>query len=114
MIRFENGAVLQVEAAFSLNLKEDTGSVQLFGTKGGARLAPGLELYSELNGYMTDVTPVCPPGSFDDEFQAEVDHFIDCFANGEPCRSPAEDGVQIMRILDAVYESARTGHEVIL
>ena len=51
---------------------------------------------------------------FDDEFQAEVDHFIDCFANGEPCRSPAEDGVQIMRILDAVYESARTGHEVIL
>ena len=48
MIRFENGAVLQVEAAFSLNLKEDTGSVQIFGTKGGARLAPGLELYSEL------------------------------------------------------------------
>ena len=78
------------------------------------RLAPGLELYSELNGYMTDVTPVCPPESFDDEFQAEVDHFVDCFANGEPCRSPAEDGVQIMRILDAVYESARTGHEVIL
>lgn len=114
MIRFENGAILQVEAAFSLNLKEDTGSVQLFGTKGGARLAPGLELYSELNGYMTDVTPVCPPESFDDEFQAEVDHFVDCFANGEPCRSPAEDGVQIMRILDAVYESARTGHEVIL
>ncbi len=114
MIRFENGAVLQVEAAFSLNLKEDTGSVQLFGTKGGARLAPGLELYSELNGYMTDVTPVCPPESFDDEFQAEVDHFVDCFANGAECRSPAEDGVQIMRILDAVYESARTGHEVVL
>lgn len=114
MIRFENGAVLQVEAAFSLNLKEDTGSVQLFGTKGGAKLAPELELYSELDGYMTNVTPVSPPESFTDEFQAEVDHFVDCFANGAPCRSPAEDGVQIMRILDAVYESARTGHEVIL
>lgn len=114
MIRFDNGAVLQVEASFSLNLKEDTGSVQLFGTKGGARLSPELELYSEMNGYMTNVTPVCPPESFSDEFQAEVNHFVHCFSTGEPCRSPAEDGVQIMRILDAVYESGRTGHEVLL
>ena len=114
MIRFDNGAVLQVEASFSLNLKEDTGSVQLFGTKGGARLSPELELYSEMNGVMTNVTPVCPPESFDMEFQEEINHFVHCFSTGEPCRSPAEDGVQIMRILDAVYESGRTGHEVIL
>ena len=114
MIRFDNGAVLQVEASFSLNLKEDTGSVQLFGTKGGARLSPELELYSEMNGVMTNVTPVCPPESFNLEFQEEINHFVHCFSTGEPCRSPAEDGVQIMRILDAVYESGRTGHEVIL
>ena len=114
MIRFDNGAVLQVEAAFSLNMKEDTGSVQLFGTKGGARLSPELELYSEMNGFMTNVTPVCPPESFNFEFQEEINHFVHCLSTGEPCRSPAEDGVQIMRILDAVYESGRTGHEVIL
>lgn len=114
MIRFDNGAVLQVEASFSLNLKEDTGSVQLFGTKGGARLSPELELYSEMNGVMTNVMPVCPPESFNLEFQEEINHFVHCFSTGEPCRSPAEDGVQIMRILDAVYESGRTGHEVIL
>ena len=111
---FDNGAVLQVEAAFSLNMKEDTGSVQLFGTKGGARLSPELELYSEMNGFMTNVTPVCPPESFNFEFQEEINHFVHCLSTGEPCRSPAEDGVQIMRILDAVYESGRTGHEVIL
>ena len=114
MIRFDNGAVLQVEASFSLNLKEDIGSVQLFGTKGGARLSPELELYSEMNGFMTNVTPVCPPESFNFEFQEEINHFVHCLSTGEPCRSPAEDGVQIMRILDAVYESGRTGHEVIL
>ena len=114
MIRFDNGAVLQVEAAFSLNLKQDTGSVQLFGTKGGAKLSPELELYSDMNGYMTDITPVCPPESFTEEFQSEINHFVDCVRTGEPCRAPASDGVQIMRILDAVYESARTGHEVLL
>ena len=47
-------------------------------------------------------------------FQVELDHFIDCVANGTECIAPAEDGVELMRILDAVYESARTGHEVIL
>ena len=31
-----------------------------------------------------------------------------------PCRNPAEDGVALMKILDAVYESAATGHEVII
>ncbi|HEX2926812.1 MAG TPA: Gfo/Idh/MocA family oxidoreductase, partial [Ruminiclostridium sp.] len=41
-IRFDNGAVLSVEASFSLNLKEDTGSIELFGTKAGAKLDPGL------------------------------------------------------------------------
>ena len=31
-----------------------------------------------------------------------------------PAAIPAEDGVEMMKILDAVYESAATGHEVIL
>ena len=39
---------------------------------------------------------------------------IDCAKNGTECISPAKDGVEIMRILDAIYESARTGHEVVL
>ena len=47
-------------------------------------------------------------------FEDEINHFVDCILNGTPCRASAEDGVQIMRILDAIYESAKTGHEIIL
>ena len=36
------------------------------------------------------------------------------FADGFLEGAPAEDGVALMRILDGIYESARTGHEVIL
>ena len=50
--------------------------------------------------------------SFDGLFAREIDHFVDCVLNNTPCRAPAEDGVTLMKILDAVYESARTGHEV--
>ena len=42
-----------------------------------------------------------------------VDH-LHAVKNGTECRAKAEDGIAVMKILDAIYESARTGHEVIL
>lgn len=115
LIRFDNGAVVSVEASFSLNIKKDVGSIELFGTKAGAKIDPELEMYSEMNGYMTNVTLTNPTAlSFDGLFAREIDHYVDCVRLGLPCRSPAEDGVTLMKILDAIYESAATGHEVII
>ena len=116
MIRFDNGAVLSIEAAFSLNLKKDEGKIELFGTKGGAKLDPELELYGEMNGYMTDMklANVETALSFDGLFENEIDHYIDCIEGRADCIAPAEDGVMLMKILDGIYESARLGHEVVL
>lgn len=114
-IRFDNGAVLSVEASFSLNMKKDEGKIELFGTKGGACINPEIEMYTELNGYMVDVNLNMPTAlSFDGLFENEINHFVDCIRDNVPCISPAEDGIEIMKILDGIYESARTGHEVIL
>ncbi len=115
LIKFDNGAVLSIEASFSLNIKKDEGEIQLFGTKGGAKFAPELEIYTEINDYLTDISfnmPTAP--QFGQIFINEIAHFIDCIKNGTECIAPAEDGVELMAILDAIYESARTGHEVIL
>ena len=115
MVRYDNGAVLQVEASFSLNIEKDTGTIELFGTKAGAKLDPELTLYNEINGYMANVKLDAPTAlSFNGLFDNEVNHFVDCVRTGAPCRNPAEDGVELMRILDGIYESARTGHEVVL
>lgn len=59
---------------------------------------------------------LCTPTalSFDGLFQNEIDHYVDCVRNGTPCKSPAENGVTLMKILDAICESARTGHEVVI
>ena len=37
-------------------------------------------------------------------------NFVDTILGRTECRAPAEDGLDILRILMAVYESARTGH----
>lgn len=115
MIRFDTGAVLQIEASFSLNIKNDTGRIELFGTKGGIKIDPELEIYTELNDYLVNISLNNPAAlQLNDLFKNEIDHFIDCLVNNVPCISPADDGIVIMSILDAIYESAKTGHEVIL
>lgn len=115
MIRFDDGSVVSIEASFSLNLKEDQGKIELFGTKGGASLNPQLELYTDINGYMTDIQLKTNTAlDMNGLFYNEVAHFVDCLVNGTECLTPAADGVTIMRILDAIYESAETGHEVII
>ncbi|MBP3389288.1 MAG: gfo/Idh/MocA family oxidoreductase, partial [Clostridia bacterium] len=115
LIRFDNGATLAVEAAFSLNIQKDVGKIELFGTKSGAVLDPELTLYTQQNDYLTNVTLDASTSlSFDGLFENEVGHFVQCITDGIPCRNPGEDGVALMKILDAVYESARTGHEVVI
>lgn len=115
LIRFDNGAVIALETSFSLNIKDGVGDIQLMGTKAGARLDPSLEIFTEQNGYMCDVSlKKATALSFDGLFRREIDHWVDCLLGKTECRAPAEAGVTLMKILDAAYESARTGHEVII
>ena len=115
MIRYDNGAVVQVEVSFSLNVEKESGVIELYGTKGGAKIDPELKLISEANGYMTDTTLKAHTAmNMGVIFRNEINHYVDCIMNGTPCKSPAEDGITLMEILDAIFESARTGHEVIL
>ena len=113
LIRYDNGAVMLLETSYSLNGDGIT-KREVFGDKGGIRCdSQGIRLYSEMNGYMVNVTPdISNLKEGKDGFQAELEHFIDCVQNGTPCRATADDGIIVMKILDAIYESARTGHEV--
>jgi predicted dehydrogenase len=45
-------------------------------------------------------------------FTEEIDHFAECIAGGLQPHTPGEEGWQDMRIIAAIYESARTGTAV--
>lgn len=115
MIRFDNDFVLSVEASFSLNIEKNVGEIQLMGENGGLIIDPEVKIFNEQNSYLTNITFNASTAlSFDGLFEKEIAHYVECVKNNLPCRSPAEDGVEIMKILDAIYESAKTGHEVII
>ena len=116
MIRFDNGAILSVEVSFSLHIKEDLIYCELFGTKAGAVIEPNFEIISNIDGYNVDITPnyTKEKNFFNEIFKEEIDHFIDCITNGTKCINPVEDGVELMKILDAIYKSAQTKKEVLI
>jgi predicted dehydrogenase len=116
LIKFDNGTNLYVETSWTMHIKSDTTYMDIFGSMGGAKLEPQLEIYSEKNDYMIDIQPVLSSNSFgfDKAFSAEIDHFVDCIVNDTPCICPAEDGLTIMKVLDAIYESAKTGKLITL
>ena len=114
LIRYDNGACTFLETSYDIN-GEDIAKRQLFGTKGGMDLTNGIKLYTTVNDYLADVNIKTSDLKGGQEmFTAEMAHFVDCVKNGTECRAKAEDGIAVMKILDAIYESARTGHEVIL
>lgn len=47
-----------------------------------------------------------------DHFASEMDHFSQCIAENIEPYTPGEEGVQDMKLMEAIFESAKTGKEI--
>ncbi len=108
-IKFENGATLYIESTWALNQPEGATKL-LAGTKGGARLDP-LTIYTERDGVQLDITPTVKDQN---PFESEICHFVECILKKKEPIASAIQGITLMRMLDAIYESAQTGREVLM
>lgn len=114
VIRFDNGASLLVDTAYSLHAAEDTLSVSVYGDKGGADLEPSLRIATEKHETILNVTPQIASSTFDldDGFRNEIGNFVStCLGEAESI-APAWHGAEMMKILDAIYLSADEGKEI--
>lgn len=114
LIRFENGTSLMIDVSFTLHANQDEIAVKLYGDKGGIEIEPVIQMVTEKHDTILNMTPQTDTKSFDGDraFQNEIDHYIACVQNKKQPISPVQDGVEIMKILSGIYESARTGREV--
>lgn len=110
MIRFDNGAVLQVETSFNLNIKESITTVDFFGDKAGLSFTP-YELHTVVDNKLADIA-IRGDFSFGDSFTVQVRNYLDAIERKADLVATAEDGVMLMKILDAIYLSAETGKSV--
>ena len=107
LIKFENGATLILECSWALNLPSG-GSIQLAGTRGGTQLNP-MTIYQERDGVQLDIKPELSDGDY---FPSQIIHFVECIRTKKTPMMSAEQGVQLMQMLDAIYRSTETGREV--
>ena len=90
--------------------------LRLEGSDSWAELAPafgyhGLKLKSSrlMDGHETTLEPTIPDK---DQFALEMDHMAECVTQNKQPHTPGEEGLRDQRLMDAIYESARTGRAV--
>lgn len=113
-IRVDNGATLQIEFSWASNVEEEVTFVELRGTKAGASLKNGeVKIFHEIENVLCNTVPVFSKNKEGgNNHQKNLFHFIDVLQNrAEPIILP-EHGVDMIKILSALYESAATGKEV--
>ncbi len=112
-VRFKNGAALSLECSWLLNQKEpETTSINLMGTDAGAQW-PDLEIYGEEAGSTTDIKLQFADDKIGGHHK-EIAAFAEAILEGKPSPVPAEQSLNVIRILDGLYRSNESGREVVL
>lgn len=109
------GASASVEVTWELIDERDRHSVVVLGNRGSAYSYP-LQLLTETESGVMDVTPPIdrPPAElYADSYRQEWGDFLRR-VRGEKPHGAQEDQVRLIEVLEACYQSAREGHEVIL
>lgn len=110
-IKFDNGACLQIEFSWASNVEQENMFVELRGTKAGAEFRnDNLKIFTENAGVLEDIIPkaVDVPGIHGENLK----HFTEVLLEGKTPDFVPEQGVNMIKILEAMYKSAETGEEV--
>ncbi len=115
-VRFANGATLMLEVSWLLHHDTQGEDMQmwLYGTEGGCHW-PKCEVYQTNYASQQHYNRTLKITRDTREAHAqECVEFAQAILEGQPSPVPAEQSLQVLTILDAVYTSQQTGREVIL
>ena len=112
----DNGVGLHVKAASILNTVDENRVITVAGENFGAKIAPDenykmhLNLVEIADNTFVDSHPQLPASN---PFKDMLKHFVDCVTNGTECLCRPEEAFTLMQVVDAMYESSKTGKPVI-
>jgi predicted dehydrogenase len=103
--RFPGGVMAHCSTSYAIGRDEFRVSAE----NGWFDLDPAYD-YNGIHGRRSDGQEIRIPGI--DQFAAEMDDFAQCILNNRPTRVPGEEGLRDLKLMMAIYESARTGKTV--
>ena len=110
ILRFDGGRVASFVTSFNA---ADVASYRTVGTKGQLRVDPAYE-YAEGLGYELTIGEKTTRKRIGkrDQFAPELLYFSDCIQRNREPEPSGEEGLQDVRIVQALYESAETGKAI--
>ncbi|XEC93783.1 Gfo/Idh/MocA family protein [Paenibacillus tarimensis] len=113
LIKMEDGSSLSLEVSWAVHMDTDNSPfIHLMGTEGGAsyRGSKGKFLTEKFNQPIE--TEIHPADNDEGERLRLSRHFLDCIEQGKQPITSAMTGFTNNLVLDAIYESSRSGNEV--
>lgn len=113
LIRLEDGVTVSVEVSWELMAEGSQHGLFALGSRGSARTPP-LELLKEMETGPADVTPPLEAEEgnlYTASYRREWESFLRLVRGDEGPEDPG-DQVELMRVVEACYRSAREGREV--
>jgi len=113
-IRMKNGSTITVESSWSFESDQDFFYCDVFGTDGSGSLNP-FRILKNMHGSLVNVAPVShetPLSMYRKSYENELKHWIGALRGLHPVASTGEEAVHRMKIVDAIYKSAKSGKSV--
>lgn len=120
-IVMENGATIMLESSWALNIRNPKEAITMIcGTDGGADMFDGLNINFIKNGRQCILKPDLTAGGVafydgdgdEDPSVLEARAWLDAVVNDHEPRTKASQALVVTQILEAIYESAKTGKPV--
>ena len=113
-IELKGGITLLIESSWSFQSEKDFFYCDLYGTEGSAMINP-LRIHKQLHGNLINVTPAkieTPQNLHKKSYEHELRHFIGAVRGLHPVVSTGEESVKRMKVVEAIYQSAKKGKEI--
>ncbi len=111
VLRFPGGVLAQIDCSFRAPFRQ---LCELVGQDGVIQVPapwlPGTDDATLILRRGDETETITVPGA--NHYQLMVEHFAECVLTGREFRFPASDGRDNMCVLDALYQSARSGRPV--
>ena len=115
-IELKGGMTLFIETSWSFQSEKDFYYCDIYGTEGSAMINP-LRIHKNLHNNLVNVTPSkieSPQNLHKKSYEHELRHFIGAVRGLHPVISTGEESVKRMKVVEAIYLSAKKGKEIIL
>lgn len=111
-----HGQTITIEISWKMFIEKDTMYTHIFGKKGAAKLNP-LRVYKEMHGNLINLSPMqqdIDVDQFKRAYSRELKHFVKVLRGNAENQSSPLDAYKVMKVLDALYESAKRGEEILI